>query len=217
MKEPSPGHWPIRRPSSLTRSSAHGCAPKSVRESMVTRFENSWHCTQTPGPSYLASWRRRSRRGYGGTQEAKASQSSSTCTTGLACLSRRRPAGNWLRLNSTVRRNDLPRNAVSRQRASQQCGARHISVSRVAVFGMTTCVGELVGAAVEARRVAQTAIEVAVREARSVHWSSDQISAALGGNPNQGIVTPQVLLRRDRAWSAGSGIRNSYEILSAKS
>lgn len=58
------------------------------------------------------------------------------------------------------------------------------SVHRVAAFGMTTCVEELVDAAVHARRVAQTAIEVAVREARSVDWSWEQISAALGGNPN---------------------------------
>jgi hypothetical protein len=50
--------------------------------------------------------------------------------------------------------------------------------------GMTTTVDELIQAAVDARRVAQKAIEVAVREARSADWSWDQISAALGGKPN---------------------------------
>jgi hypothetical protein len=49
---------------------------------------------------------------------------------------------------------------------------------------MTTTVEELVEAAVDARRVAQKAIEVAVREARAADWSWDQISAALGGKPN---------------------------------
>lgn len=51
-------------------------------------------------------------------------------------------------------------------------------------YGMTTSVEELVEAAVDARRVAQKAIEVAVREARAANWSWDQISAALGGKPN---------------------------------
>jgi hypothetical protein len=50
--------------------------------------------------------------------------------------------------------------------------------------GMTTTVEELVEAAVDARRVAKKAIEVAVREARAADWSWDQISAALGGRPN---------------------------------
>jgi hypothetical protein len=52
------------------------------------------------------------------------------------------------------------------------------------IRGMTTTVEELIHAAVDARRVAQTAIEVAVREARAADWSWDQISAALGGKPN---------------------------------
>ena len=39
-------------------------------------------------------------------------------------------------------------------------------------------------AAVDARRVAQSAIGVAVREARAAKWSWDRISAALGGSPN---------------------------------
>jgi hypothetical protein len=56
--------------------------------------------------------------------------------------------------------------------------------NRVVVCGVTTTVNDLVDAAVEARRFAQKAMEVAVREARSVDWSWDQISAALGGMPN---------------------------------
>ena len=42
--------------------------------------------------------------------------------------------------------------------------------------------------AIDARRVARNAIEVAVREARSVNWSWDQISAALGGEPNGEVL-----------------------------
>jgi len=38
--------------------------------------------------------------------------------------------------------------------------------------------------AVDARRVAQNAIALAVREARAADWSWDKISAALGGTPN---------------------------------
>jgi hypothetical protein len=49
---------------------------------------------------------------------------------------------------------------------------------------MTTTVEELIQAAGDARRVAQKALEVAVREARTADWSWDQISAALGGKPN---------------------------------
>lgn len=50
--------------------------------------------------------------------------------------------------------------------------------------GMTATVDELVQAAVDARRVAQNAISVAVREARAADWSWDRISTALGGSPN---------------------------------
>jgi hypothetical protein len=57
-------------------------------------------------------------------------------------------------------------------------------INRVAICGVTTSVEELVDAALEARRFAQKAVEVAVREARSVNWSWDQISDALGGKPN---------------------------------
>jgi hypothetical protein len=49
---------------------------------------------------------------------------------------------------------------------------------------MTTSVEELIQAATDARRIAQKAIQLAVREARAADWSWDQISAALGGKPN---------------------------------
>jgi len=49
---------------------------------------------------------------------------------------------------------------------------------------MTTTVEELMKNALDARRTAQTAIRVAVREARAAEWSWDRISAALGGSPN---------------------------------
>jgi hypothetical protein len=52
------------------------------------------------------------------------------------------------------------------------------------IYGMTTSVEELIEAATDARRIAQKAIELAVREARAADWSWDQISAALGGKPN---------------------------------
>jgi hypothetical protein len=38
--------------------------------------------------------------------------------------------------------------------------------------------------AVDARRVAQNALRVAVGEARAADWSWDRISAAMGGTPN---------------------------------
>jgi hypothetical protein len=43
---------------------------------------------------------------------------------------------------------------------------------------------ELLQSAVHARRVAQHAIALAVREARAADWSWDRISVALGGTPN---------------------------------
>jgi hypothetical protein len=49
---------------------------------------------------------------------------------------------------------------------------------------MTATVEELIQSAADARRVAQNAIGLAVREARAADWSWDQISAALGGKPN---------------------------------
>lgn len=47
-----------------------------------------------------------------------------------------------------------------------------------------TAVEELMQNALDARRTAQNAIRVAVREARAAEWSWDRISAALGGSPN---------------------------------
>ena len=52
------------------------------------------------------------------------------------------------------------------------------------IYGMTTSAEELIEAARDARRIAQKAVELAVREARAADWSWDQISAALGGKPN---------------------------------
>jgi hypothetical protein len=49
---------------------------------------------------------------------------------------------------------------------------------------MTTTIEELMKSAADARRVAQNALRVAVREARAADWSWDRISAALGGTPN---------------------------------
>jgi hypothetical protein len=49
---------------------------------------------------------------------------------------------------------------------------------------MATTVDELMTNAIVARRVAQNAIGLAVREARAADWSWDRISAALGGTPN---------------------------------
>jgi hypothetical protein len=43
---------------------------------------------------------------------------------------------------------------------------------------------ELMQNAADARRVAQSAIALAVREARAEGWSWDRISATLGGTPN---------------------------------
>ncbi|HEY2695110.1 MAG TPA: hypothetical protein VGJ45_06560 [Pseudonocardiaceae bacterium] len=43
---------------------------------------------------------------------------------------------------------------------------------------------ELLQSAAHARRVAQHAIAIAVREARAADWSWDRISVALGGTPN---------------------------------
>ena len=57
-------------------------------------------------------------------------------------------------------------------------------IERATIYGMTTSVEELIEAATDARRIAQKAIELAVREARAADWSWDQISAALGGKPN---------------------------------
>jgi hypothetical protein len=47
-----------------------------------------------------------------------------------------------------------------------------------------TTIEELMKNAADTRRVAQSAITLAVREARAAGWSWDKISAALGGTPN---------------------------------
>jgi hypothetical protein len=52
------------------------------------------------------------------------------------------------------------------------------------IYGMTATVEELIQNAADARRTAQNALRVAVREARAADWSWDRISAALGGSPN---------------------------------
>ena len=49
---------------------------------------------------------------------------------------------------------------------------------------MTTTVEELMRNATDARRTAQNALQVAMREARAADSSWDRISAALGGSPN---------------------------------
>jgi hypothetical protein len=49
---------------------------------------------------------------------------------------------------------------------------------------MATTIEELMKSAADARRVAQNALRIAVREARSADWSWDRVSAALGGTPN---------------------------------
>lgn len=45
-------------------------------------------------------------------------------------------------------------------------------------------IDELMTNTVDARRRAQQAIVLAVREVRAAHWSWDTISTALGGSPN---------------------------------
>lgn len=64
-----------------------------------------------------------------------------------------------------------------------ECGLKY-GTSYAIFRAMTTTPEELIQAATDARRIAQKAIELAVREARAADWSWDQISAALGGKPN---------------------------------
>ena len=64
---------------------------------------------------------------------------------------------------------------------SECCSTRAIFCA--ILWGMAT-IEELMKGAVDARRVAQNAIALAVREARAADWSWDRISAALGGTPN---------------------------------
>jgi hypothetical protein len=58
------------------------------------------------------------------------------------------------------------------------------AINSAMLCGVTSSVDDLIQAATDARRIAQKAIELAVREARAADWSWDQISAALGGKPN---------------------------------
>ncbi len=58
------------------------------------------------------------------------------------------------------------------------------AINYATIRGMTTMIEELMISAADARRVAQNALRVAVREARAADWSWDRISAALGGTPN---------------------------------
>jgi len=82
-----------------------------------------------------------------------------------------------------------PRRLIAKRSAyaATDRAARHSTygMERVAICGIATSVDGLVDAAIEARGVAQKAVEVAVREARSAHWSWAQISAALGGVPTE--------------------------------
>jgi hypothetical protein len=87
----------------------------------------------------------------------------------------------------------LPRRLVAKRSphaARTRTAARGstYAMKRAAICGITTSVDGLVAAAIDARSVAQKAIEVAVREARSVNWSWDQISAALGGEPSGEVL-----------------------------
>jgi hypothetical protein len=64
--------------------------------------------------------------------------------------------------------------------------SEHVTIGRKygIIYAMVTTIGELLQAATDARRIAQKALALAVREARAADWSWDQISAALGGKPN---------------------------------
>jgi hypothetical protein len=64
------------------------------------------------------------------------------------------------------------------------CAPLNHAINHAMIYGMTTSVEDMIQAAADARRIAQKAIELAVREARAADWSWDQISAALGGKPN---------------------------------
>jgi hypothetical protein len=72
--------------------------------------------------------------------------------------------------------------AVRSERVKRSAASKR---STLAVCGMKTSIEDLVDYAVEARRVANSAVELAVREARSVNWSWGEISAAFGGCPDE--------------------------------
>lgn len=70
---------------------------------------------------------------------------------------------------------------VASTRAATEGPSR--AVKSAPICGIPTSIEALVHAAREARRIAQATTEIAVREARSAHWSWDRISIALGGTP----------------------------------
>jgi hypothetical protein len=76
------------------------------------------------------------------------------------------------------------RNGKRDDNSTQRYAPLKYAINYAMLYGMTTSVEELIQAATDARRIAQKAIELAVREARAADWSWDQISAALGGKPN---------------------------------
>jgi hypothetical protein len=78
----------------------------------------------------------------------------------------------------------LPRTSRTGARGNPRRIPYIVSNTMPNIYGMPIPVEELIQAAADARRIAQKAIELAVREARAADWSWDQISAALGGKPN---------------------------------
>jgi hypothetical protein len=84
--------------------------------------------------------------------------------------------------------NRSPRRLIAQRSRYAARGQATKRSTSVVICGVATRIDDLFDNAVEARRAAQTAIEVAVREARSVDWSWDQISAALGGTPNSDLL-----------------------------
>ena len=68
---------------------------------------------------------------------------------------------------------------------------------------MTTTIEELIRNAADARRAAQNALRVAVREACAADWSWDRISAALGVSPDgERQTSPETYLSRTDAQRA---------------
>jgi hypothetical protein len=84
------------------------------------------------------------------------------------------------------------------EHAARASAKTMIGDSRAVICGVTTSIEALVDAAVEARRAAQAATEVAVREARSVDWSWDRISNALGGSPTANHCAAGIVIDGDR-------------------
>ena len=78
----------------------------------------------------------------------------------------------------------FPRERTGKPGALPSLGHLESATKNAIIHGVTTSVEELIQAASDARRIAQKAVELAVREARAADWSWDQISAAFGGKPN---------------------------------